>query len=516
MTSTHQIIPAPLDYSARAGRFTIGPAARIVTACDEAAAAGRLLGGYLQTAGIDVTTGSDGSAAITLSADGEPNYDEAGFTDESYTIDVAPDGCRLSAPNREGLARAVQTFRQLLPPSALAGAAGPVDIACCTICDAPRFRWRGLHLDVCRHFFPIDDVKRFIDLAALHRYNRIHLHLTEDQGWRVQIERFPRLTEVGSVRPETLVGHFNDKPHRFDGTPHGGFYTQDQLRDLVRFASEREVVLVPEIDMPGHMQAAVAAYPEWGCTGNQIGIREIWGISQDILNVEESTVTAMEQILDELLGIFPSRFIHVGGDEVPKYQWTHSKRVQERMREIGVRDEHELQSWFIRRMDTFLQSKGRRTLGWDEILEGGLAPGATVMSWRGEAGGIEAAKMGHDVVMASNTHTYFDYYQDMPTDEEPLTIGGFLPTGKVYSYEPIPAELSEEEARHVLGAQGQLWSEYIPDRDRLDYMTYPRAVALAEVVWTAKDRRSYRSFLERLAVHRERFAALGVKAHPRP
>ena len=525
-TSPHTVIPAPAEYRAADGEFSITATTQIRAESPEAEGAARLLAAYL---GHRVAAGSAGrpaadtaGGAIVLAAETAPIYDDAGFADESYTIEVTPAGCRLAGRNREGLARAVQTFRQLLPASTLrwpldgTGQAVTASIPCCRIADAPRFRWRGLHLDVGRHFFSPDEVKRFIDLAALHRYNRIHLHLTEDQGWRVEIRRFPKLTEIGSIRRQTLVGHAGRRPYRFDGTPYGGHYTQDELREIVAFAAEREIVIVPEIDMPGHMQAAIAAYPEWGCTGHPVAVREFWGISQDILNVEESTVQAMIAILGELLDIFPGRFIHVGGDEVPKYQWITSARVNERMVELGVTDEHELQSWFIRRMDEFLTSRGRRTIGWDEILEGGLAPGATVMSWRGEAGGVAAARMGHDVVMAPNTFTYFDYYQDLPEREEPLAIGGFLPASKVYSFEPIPAELTDLEAAHVLGAQAQLWSEYIPDRENLDYMTWPRAAALAEVIWCAKDARSYRDFLGRLAPHRERYVAYGVNAHPRP
>lgn len=453
-----------------------------------------------------------------LEQTGQAVPDAAGFVDEQYTCAVTADGVRLSAPNASGLARAIQTLRQLFPAAIFAATpqSGPWELPCVRIADQPRFRWRGLHLDVCRHFFTIEEVRRFIELLALHRFNRLHLHLSEDQGWRIAINKYPRLTAVGSVRPCTVIGHESARPRQYDDTPYGGFYTQDELRELVAFAARRHIEIVPEIDMPGHMQAAIAAYPELGNTGMALQPRCHWGISQHILNAEDSTVRFMQDVLAEVMAIFPSRFIHVGGDEADKHEWNESRRIQDRMRELGVPDEHALQSWFIRQMDAFITANGRRLIGWDEILEGGLASGATVMSWRGEEGGIEAARQGHDVVMAPYQYVYFDHYQAEPVKEEPLAIGGLTTTAHVYAYEPIPAGLSAEQHEHVLGAQGQLWTEYIGSVDYLEYMTYPRACALAEVLWLAPEQKCYADFYARLGSHRQRMAALGVHAHPRP
>jgi hexosaminidase len=514
------LIPRPQELVREHGTWRLVPDSRLV-AHGDAAAVAALLADYLRPAtgfALPVVDGPAGAADIVLATSGTPQPDDAGFVDERYTCAVAPDGVRLEAVCPAGLARAIQTLRQLFPPAIFAATAqaDAWELPCVRIADAPRFRWRGLHLDVCRHCFTVAEVERFIELLALHRFNRLHLHLTEDQGWRIEIKKFPRLTEIGSRRACTLVGSEGARPRVYDDTPYGGFYTQDELRGLVAFAARRHVEIVPEIDMPGHMQAAIAAYPELGNTGEALSPRCHWGISHHILNVEEATVLFMQDVLDEVMAIFPGRFIHVGGDEAVKLEWQESRRVQERMRELGVANEHALQSWFIRRMDDFITSRGRRLIGWDEILEGGLAAGAAVMSWRGEAGGIEAATQGHDVVMAPCQYVYFDHYQAEPTAEEPLAIGGMSTTEHVYAYEPIPAALPAARHPHVLGAQGQLWTEYIGDLPYLDYMTYPRACALSEVVWLAPEQKCYADFLARLGAHRERLAALGVNAHPRP
>lgn len=516
------LIPQPLNLRAGRGAFELGR--KTVLACrgPGACAVAELLAEYLHPAtGLplpvrELRKAPPGAIALTTAGAGTP--DAAGFTDERYRCTVTPAGVALSAATPAGLARAIQTFRQLLPPAACAATPqpGPWRVPAVTIADRPRFRWRGLHLDVSRHFFTLAEVCRFIDLAALHRFSVVHLHLSDDQGWRVEIRKYPKLTRVAARRNQTLVGHDSWRPRRYDGAPYAGFYTQAQVRELVAFAARRHITLVPEIDMPGHMQAAIAAYPELGNTRDRIRPRCHWGISQHILNVEESTVTFMQDVLAEIMALFPGRFIHIGGDEAVKHEWAESPRVQERMRQLGLHDEHELQSWFIRRMTEFITAAGRRVIGWDEILEGGLAPGAAVMSWRGEEGGVAAAQLGHDVVMAPSQHVYFDHCQAEPTPEEPLSIGGLTTTAHVYAYEPLPRKLPAARHRHVLGAQGQLWTEYIGDAAYLDYMTYPRACALSEVLWLAPERKSYRGFLGRLAVHRRRLTALGVNAHPLP
>jgi len=425
---------------------------------------------------------------------------------------------QVRAFQEPGLFYAIQSLRQLLPADVYRSA--PVGtpewrMPCVEIEDMPRFGWRGAHLDVCRHFMPKSFIKKFIDLLALHRMNTFHWHLTDDQGWRIEIKRYPRLTEVGAWRKESLVGHYRHSMENpiYDGKPHGGFYTQQDIREIVAYAQERFVNVLPEVEMPGHAQAAIAAYPELGNTGQPVEVDTKWGIRENVFNANESTIVFLQNVLEEVLALFPSEFIHVGGDECPKRQWRESPEAQARMRELGLANEDELQSYFIRRMDTFLTQKGRRLLGWDEILEGGLAPNATVMSWRGEEGGIAAAKAGHDVVMAPNTYTYLDYYQSEDREGEPLAIGGYVPLEKVYHYEPIPAALAREAAHHVLGAQGQLWSEYMPDYRQVEYMAYPRLCALAEVVWTPPQRKDYQEFLSRLAHHLKRLDALDVNYH---
>ncbi|HJS48279.1 MAG TPA: beta-N-acetylhexosaminidase, partial [Gemmatimonadales bacterium] len=413
---------------------------------------------------------------------------------EAYRLEVGPDGVVISASDPAGLFYGVQTLRQLLPPGR--PAAGPLLLPAVLIEDRPRFRWRGLHLDVGRHFQPVGFVKRYIDLLAAAKLNTFHWHLTEDQGWRIEIKRYPRLTDVGAWRRETMVGK-NFDPYLGDGTRHGGFYTQDEIREVVAHAAARFVTVVPEIEMPGHSLAALAAYPELACTPGPFEVGTTWGVFDDIYCPTEETFAFLEGVLEEVLGLFPSSFIHVGGDEAPKARWEASPVAQEVIRREGLADEHQLQSWFIRRMERWLAARGRRLIGWDEILEGGLPPGATVMSWRGTAGGIEAARQGHDVVMTPTSHLYLDYYQGDPAGE-PLAIGGNLPLEKVYGFEPVPVELDSAEARHVLGAQGNVWTEYLKTPAAVEYMAWPRALALAEITWSPRERRAWPGFVARL------------------
>jgi hexosaminidase len=385
-----------------------------------------------------------------------------------------------------------------------------------TIVDRPRFPWRGMHLDVSRHFMPKEFVKKYIDLLALHKMNSFHWHLTDDQGWRIEIKKYPRLTEVGAWRSQTLVGRVgrDSATWVYDKKPHGGFYTQDDVREIVAYARERFVRVVPEIEMPGHSQAAIAAYPYLGNLGDTVTVWGAWGVTPYILNPSDTTIAFMQDVLTEVLGLFPSEFIHVGGDEAIKPQWQASPRAQARIKELGLKDEHELQSWFITKMDTFLSAKGRRLIGWDEILEGGLAPNAVVMSWRGTAGGLAAARAGHDVVMTPGSHTYFDHYQSRNTTLEPLAIGGFTPLDSAYAYEPVPAELEPQFVKHILGTQGQVWTEYIEGPKNVEFMAFPRAAALAEVLWTSKERKDFADFSGRLTQHLLRLQALDVNYRP--
>jgi hexosaminidase len=517
------VIPQPARLTRGTGEFVLGVRTTIWTD-DANAALGRRLASYLAPAtgfALDVRTrGQPPARSIELRRDTSLAQQ---LGREGYLLTVGPDRVIARAANPAGLFYAIQTIRQLLPPEIFRGSQVSGvrwTMPAVEIEDVPRFGWRGAHLDVARHFMPKEFVKKYIDLLALHKMNSFHWHLTEDQGWRIEIKKYPRLTEVGAWRKETVVGRPNRDTTRnvYDGKRHGGFYTQDDVREVVRYAADRFVNVLPEIEMPGHAQAAIAAYPFLGnYPDRQLEVWTRWGVNENILNAEPRTIAFMQDVLAEVLDLFPSRFIHVGGDEAVKTQWRASPRAQARIRELGLKNEEELQSWFIRQMDAFLTARGRRLVGWDEILEGGLAPGATVMSWRGVRGGIAAARAGHDVVMAPTTHTYFDYYQSQNRDAEPAAIGGFLPLDTVYSFEPVPAELEPQYARHVLGAQGQLWSEYLPTPGQVEYMAYPRMTALAEVVWTPKEKKDLADFRRRLEVHLRRLDELQVNYRkPRP
>jgi hexosaminidase len=511
------LVPRPARITPAAGTFTLSPTTVIVT--DRATRElGGMLGDYLFPAtGMRLVVrgtppaGGGGGRAIVMRIDSSL----ARLGDEGYRLDVGPTRVAIRAYRRAGAFYALQTLRQLLPPEIFRQA--KVDgvswtIRGVSIEDAPRFSWRGAHLDVARHFMPKEFVKKYIDLLALHKLNRFHWHLTDDQGWRIEIKRYPRLTEVGAWRKETIIGRpdRDSTKWRFDGQPHGGFYTQDDIREIVAYAGARFVTIVPEIEMPGHSQAAIAAYPELGNTGNPLPVFTAWGVDPNILNPSDSTIVFEQNILTEVMALFPGRWIHTGGDEAPKAQWVASPLAQARIRELGLKDENELQSYFTHQMDAFLTAHGRSLIGWDEILEGGLAPNAVVMSWRGIAGGIAAAQAGHDVVMTPTGYTYFDYYQSADTTTEPLAIGGFLPLDSVYAYEPVPDALTAEQARHVLGSQGQVWTEYMADPKRVEYMSFPRLCALAEVVWTPREERNLTDFRGRLDTHLRRLAVLDV------
>ena len=513
------LLPSPKSLIHGVGSLTINADAGITCAGTGALSVAELLAEYLRPAtgySFPVTEGEGGT--IHLNATGCQEPDEAGFVNEAYNLAVTSSSVKISAVTDTGLARGIQCMRQLFPAAIMADSHQKTKwiIPAVLIEDVPCFRWRGQHLDVSRHFFSVQEVCRFIDILALHRLNICHLHLTDDQGWRIEIKKYPRLTEIGSIRESTLIGHLNDRPRQYENIPYGGFYTQEDIQTIVSFASRRHITVVPEIDMPGHMVAAISAYPELGNFKTETRVRCHWGVSQNVLNVEESTVKFMKDVLTEVMDLFPARFIHVGGDEAPKYEWRVSERAQERMAELGLKSENELQSWFIRQMDQHITAAGRRLIGWDEILEGGLAEGAAVMSWRGETGGIEAACQGHDVVMAPAHSVYFDYYQSEPKEDKHLAFGGMTRLDQVYAYNPVPDEMPKKYQHHVLGAQGQIWTEYIPTMDHVEYMGFPRICALAEVLWLESIRKDYSGFLKRLKVHRDRLDALRVNAHPMP
>lgn len=514
--SSIAVIPQPVKVTERSGRFTL--TARTAIWTDAAAAAiGRQFAAYVEPAtGFTLRLERGGSASAS-GIQFRIDRSLARLGPEGYVLDVRPGRivARASAP--AGLFYAVQTLRQLLPPQIFRDAPSGQTawtIPAVSIEDQPRFGWRGAHLDTGRHFMPKEFVKKYIDLIALHKLNTFHWHLTEDQGWRLEIKQYPKLTEVGAWRKETIVGRSRrDAPAQYDGKPHGGFYTQEDAREIVAYAKARFVTVVPEIEMPGHAMAAIASYPELGL-GDPVEVATRWGVFSDILNAEPSTVTFMQNVLTEVMAIFPGRYIHVGGDEADKTKWKTNARIQARIKELGVGDEHGLQSWFIRQMDAFLTGHGRRLVGWDEILEGGLAENAVVMSWRGTKGGIDAARAGHDVVMAPTSNTYLDYAQSKDLSREPVGQSAVLPIETVYAYEPVPDELEPQFAKHVLGAQAQLWTEYMATPKDVEYMAYPRLSALAEVVWTPKARKDYAGFTARLASHAERLRALDVNFRP--
>jgi len=435
---------------------------------------------------------------------------ESDMHPEAYKLQVGKKNVTISAAYPNGLFYGIVTFGQLIPSS---HPAQEIPLPGVLIEDEPRFSWRGVHLDVCRHFFPVEFIKEYLDIAAMHKLNVFHWHLTDDQGWRIEIKKYPELTTTGAWRDQTCIGNPWVKPVKYDGTRHGGFYTQDEIKEVVKYAADRYITVVPEIEMPGHAQAAVASYPGLGCTGKKIKVMTDWGISPNIYNVDEGTFAFLEDVLSEVIELFPSEYIHIGGDEAWKVQWKASKKIQAKIKELGLKNEEELQSYFVQRIEKFINSKGRKLIGWDEILEGGLAPNATVMSWRGVEGGIAAARAGHDVVMSPTTYCYFDYLQGKE-DKEPLGIGGFLPVDSVYKFEPVPSELNAREAAHILGGQANLWTEYIATGNHAEYMLLPRLAALSEVVWLPADKKDWTDFRHRLEAQVLRYQKAGLNYRP--
>ncbi|HKV69894.1 MAG TPA: beta-N-acetylhexosaminidase [Gemmatimonadales bacterium] len=516
------IIPKPVTLVRHPGAFTLRPRTVVMTTPD-LKPLGQQLIAYLRPAtGVDFTlvTGNQIPAAagphpsiILLAIDSL----QGGHGPEGYSIDISSAEVAIQGATPAGVFYGIQTLRQLFPPDILRRAPVgdvPWTIPCLSIVDYPRFGWRGMHLDVVRHFMPKEFVEKYIDLLSLYKFNRFHWHLTDDQGWRIEIKRYPRLTSVGGWRAQTLVGREPDDTAgaKYDSTRHGGFYTQDDIREVVAYAAARHITVIPEIEMPGHSQAAISAYPELGSTGQPVKVKEDWGVSPWILSPSDSTITFMENVLTEVMGLFPSKWIHTGGDEAVKDQWKTSPLAQARIKALGLKDEDALQGWFTAQIDAFLHAHGRTLVGWDEILDGGLSPNAVVMSWRGIDGGIAAAQAGHDAVMAPGAYTYFDHYQSGDRDTEPLAIGGFLPLDSVYAYDPVPRGLTPEQARHILGAQGQVWTEYIPDAKHVEYMAFPRLEALAEVLWMPQGVGNFQDFFGRLSnVDVHRLDALDVR-----
>lgn len=501
------VIPKPQKMELLAGSLKIGPVVPFYCA-NEFGSAQKFISKYFEQNGILLAPVTEENAIWVVKKDSLlPN--------EGYTLEVNPKKIVMTARDPEGAFYAMQTMRQLLPPAFENGGAaerGSVSLPVLKIEDAPRFSYRGMHLDVGRHFFDKEFVKKYLDYLSMLKMNYFHWHLTEDQGWRIEIKKYPQLTAHAAYREETLLGHYNDTPQQFDGVRYGGFYTQEDIKEVVAYAQSLNITIIPEIEMPGHAQAAISAYPELGCTGASVPVATKWGVFEEVFCPKEETFTFLENVLSEVITLFPGPYIHIGGDEAPKSHWKNCTHCQALIKKEGLKDEHELQSYFIKRIESFLNKKGKAIIGWDEILEGGLAPNATVMSWRGTQGGIASAKQQHPVIMTPTSHCYFDYYQSEDTNE-PLAIGGFVPLEKVYAFNPIPSELTAQDATFILGAQGNVWTEYMDTEKQVEYMVFPRILALSEVVWTGPSQdwvSTFPEFASRVESFHTRLDVLGI------
>ncbi len=514
----YYIIPKPQKLIPSPGAFSLSDGVSI-DASENLQNEAELLKSYVS---------SDFGKKLKMEADGSQVQlrENEHMGKESYKLTITPENISIEGGSAQAVLFGIQSLRQLILEEG-----GDLIIPSVEVEEEPAFGYRGMHLDVGRHFYDVDQVKQYLDILALHKINTFHWHLTEDQGWRIEIKKYPKLTEIGGYRNGTIIGRYPGTGN--DDKRYGGFYTQEQIKDVVAYAKKRHITIIPEIEMPGHSQAAIAAYPYLSCFPNEKTVvpegmisetskeqqangrnkivQESWGVFPDVYCAgKDSTFTFLQNVLDEVIPLFPSEYIHIGGDECPKDNWKRCPDCQKRMQALGLENEHELQSYFIQRMEKYINSKGKKIIGWDEILEGGLAPNATVMSWRGEEGGIEAAKQHHDVIMTPTTYCYFDYMQGEDPSKEPLGIGGYLPVEKVYSYHPQPEELTAEQHKYILGPQANLWTEYIGSMDKLQYMLLPRLAAIAEVGWTSNDSREYRDFLSRLSELRKKYDALNL------
>ncbi|WP_282013725.1 beta-N-acetylhexosaminidase [Marinifilum flexuosum] len=523
----YTIIPKPIDIQVKNGRFIIDQNTKVTADKDLEVEAQYLAEILSLSTGKEIQfTDKNTKGNINLIIDSSLESDEA------YILSVDYNKVKISGKTAKGIFYGIQSLRQLIQKKALCESESEIaSIPATLITDAPRYAYRGMHLDVARHFFSVDFIKRYIDILAMHKMNSFHWHLTEDQGWRIEIKKYPKLTEVGALRNGTIVGNYPGSEN--DNLKYGGYYTQEEVKEVIAYAAKNHITVIPEIELPGHSSAAIAAYPFLSCfpkensivpkgmisegskkaqrNGKPKIVQESWGVYDDVYCAgKEETFEVLENILSEVIELFPSKYIHIGGDECPKGNWKRCPLCQKRKKEHGLKDEHELQSYFIQRIEKFVNSKGKNIIGWDEILEGGLAPNATVMSWRGNKGGIEAANAEHNVIMSPNSHCYFDHYQAKDRTNEPIAIGGFLPVEKVYSFDPTPDELEASKHKYILGGQANLWTEYIGTEEYAEYMLLPRLTALSESLWSQKKMKNWDDFKVRLSTFRKKYDELGL------
>lgn len=493
------LIPQPRELKMEEGNFILTDKT-VIVANEDSFEAIYLKENIKQITGLDLKIGNVSNAVSKIQFR-LLHVNSAYWSNEKYKLTITENNITIEHGSNLGLLNGIHTLLQIIPVENNT----VIKLPCLQIDDEPKYAWRGMHLDCARHFFPVSFVKKYIDYLAMYKFNTFHWHLTDDQGWRIEIKKYPKLTEVGAWRNGSMVGHYSEQ--KFDDKLYGGFYTQEEIKEVVAYATKRHITIVPEIEMPGHAVAALASYPEYSCTGGPFEVGKIWGVLDDVFCPKEETFTFLENILSEVIALFPSEYIHIGGDESPKVRWKVCPHCQALIKKEGLKDEHELQSYFIQKIEKFVNSKGREIIGWDEILEGGLAPNAAVMSWRGTEGGIAAAKQKHFVVMTPGSHCYFDYYQGEPKNE-PLAIGGYIPVEKVYSFNPTPKELNQEEAKYILGAQANVWTEYMEDAQKVEYMVFPRIMALSEVLWGTSNPEKYTNFQNRMI---QQFPALDKK-----
>lgn len=499
IVADYNIVPLPQEVTLKSGdSFTLTSSTKIYAPQDDKMQrVAQFLKEYIfQNSGIQLAITSEETDKNVIFL----NLGLESTNTEAYHLDIDGNRIEIVGASASGVFYGVQTLRKSIPPK---DGATAIKFRAATISDYPRFSYRGMHLDVARHMYSADSIKTYIDMLALHNINRFHFHLTDDQGWRLEIKKHPELTKVGSMRNQTVIGKNTGE---FDGKPYGGYYTQEEIKDIVKYAEDRFITVIPEVDLPGHMLAALTIYPHLGCTGGPYKVAETWGVFEDVLCAgNEDIYPFLEDVFDEVIALFPSEYIHVGGDECPKDEWAKCPKCQAKIKELNLKadakhsKEQMLQSYVIQRIEKYINSKGRKIIGWDEILEGGIAPNATIMSWQGTEGAIAAAKQGHDAIMTPTSYLYLDYYQTTDLKDEPFGIGGYVPVEKVYNYEPIPAELSDSEKQHIIGVQANLWTEYVKTFSHVQYMVLPRMGALSEIQWTMPEKKNYDEFLPRLA-----------------